>query len=84
MGRKGFYGKNKKVSLEKTDGFLEEQTGDKKVDENVCLSRCEWLSFFFVKHPRKGIDGTLGLSPGVRPAPKRKLMAASFVRSCCF
>ena len=38
---KRFPGKNKEVSLGKGNGFLGEQTGDKKIGGNVCVRRCE-------------------------------------------
>ena len=38
-GRTGFSRKNKEMSLGKTNGFLEPQTRDEKVCNNVCLGR---------------------------------------------
>jgi hypothetical protein len=41
-GRNGFHGKNKQVSLGKTDGFLGEGIGD----DDVCYSVCKGDSLF--------------------------------------
>lgn len=61
-GRKGSYGKNKQVSLVKTNvfecvwggGHVFKQRGDKKVCDNVCLYSFSGLSIFFwdIKVPR--------------------------------
>ena len=44
---KRFPGKNKEVSLGKGNGFLGEQTGDKKVCDSTCLCECRGLFLFF-------------------------------------
>lgn len=69
VGRKGFYGKNKYVSLGKTNRSLGEQIVDKKVCGNNSL--CRYIFFMAVKLLQRGNYGgfSLGLSPGSRSQP---------------
>lgn len=68
----------------KDNWSLREQKGDKKVYD-VCLYKYEWSFGFLQGHTTPG-EGkfTVALPPGSRPTPKRKFMAASLPRSCCY
>lgn len=59
---------------------------NKKVCDDARLCRSERSFFKAMTLHREGSShrSTPGHSPGSRPALRRKLMAASFPRSCCF
>lgn len=59
---------------------------NKKVGNNARLCRFKWSFFKAMTFHREGSSRrfTLDHSPGSRPTLRRKLMAASFPRSCCF
>lgn len=84
MGEKGLYGKKKWVYLEKTNGFLEEQMGDKVCDNASCWYR--WSSWLLHGHKippkREFLVDLLWVSfLGVNSILKRDFMAASVPRS---
>lgn len=49
-GRKGLYGKDKRVSSGKATGLLGEQKGNETVCDNICLCRCRWSCCLFYGH----------------------------------
>lgn len=59
--------RGEEVSMERTNGFLQEQKREKQVYEHACLCRWECLSVFFKppNAPEEGIYGSfaLGLLP---------------------
>ena len=59
---------------------------NKKVGNNARLCRFKWSFFKAMTLRREGSCRrfTLDHSPGSRPTLRRKLVAASFPRSCCF
>ena len=70
---------NKKVSLGKTSRVSGDQTGDKKVCNNVSLYKFEGSFCLLQGHKNPPEKAFMS-----RHSPKKEFMAALFPRSCCF
>lgn len=89
-GEKSSCGKKKKVYLEKK-GVLGEQSGDKKVYDNIYIYSMRG-SFFLLQGHKIPLDKGFGvgfihihiLSSRSKSAQTKKFMEALFFKSCCF
>ena len=88
-GEKSSCGKKKKVSVGKK-GFLEEQSGDKKVYDNVYVYSMRG-SFFHLQGHKIPLDNGFGvgfihihsLSSRSKSSQRKKFMGVLFSKSCC-